>query len=149
MALLCDSLAFKTNCRALLTLCAASFSSSLHFATGLTPKLRKVPRYHKKCPMCKAANLQRLRSRTADIFLPPANVVCEGYVFTGVCLTTGGRGVLSQHALQVVSKHALQQVSRGGGVVSQHALQVSRPTPKGEVEGDLAGVGVSRPTSKG
>ena len=29
-------------------------------------------------------------------------------------------------------------------MVSQHALQVSRPTPKGEVEGDLAR-GVSRP----
>ena len=24
------------------------------------------------------------------LFLPPANVVCEGYVFTGVCLSTGG-----------------------------------------------------------
>ena len=35
--------------------------------------------------------------------------------------------MVSQHALQVVSKHALQQVSR----VS------SRPTPKGEVEGDV------------
>ena len=33
-------------------------------------------------------------------------------------------------------------------MVSQHALQVSRPTPRGEVEGDLAG-GVSRPTPKG
>ena len=32
-----------------------------------------------------------------------------------------------------------------GGVVSQHALQVSRPTPRREVEGGLAG-GVSRPT---
>ena len=31
-------------------------------------------------------------------FLPPANVVCEGYVFTGVCLSTEG---VSQHALQV------------------------------------------------
>ena len=60
---------------------------------------------------------------------------CEGYVFTGVCLSTrgdgilaclaaglGGGGVLSQHALQVASQHALQQVSRG--VLSQHALQV-------------------------
>ena len=28
--------------------------------------------------------------------------------------------------------------SRSGGGVSKHALQVSRPTPKGEVEGDLA-----------
>ena len=24
------------------------------------------------------------------LFLPPANKVCEGYVFTGVCLSTGG-----------------------------------------------------------
>ena len=72
-----------------------------------------------------------------NTYLPPANLVCQGYVFTGVCLSTGG-GVVSQHALQVVSQHALQQVS-GGRVVSQHALQVSRPTPKGEVEGDLDG----------
>ena len=43
--------------------------------------------------------------------------------------------MVSQHALQVVSQLALQQVSRG--VVSQHVLQVSRPTPKGESEGDL------------
>ena len=34
----------------------------------------------------------------ANLLLPPANVVCEGYVFTGVCLSTGG---VSQHALQV------------------------------------------------
>ena len=27
------------------------------------------------------------------IFLPPANEVCEGYVFTGACLSTGGGGV--------------------------------------------------------
>ena len=26
------------------------------------------------------------------LFLPPANEVCEGYVFTGVCLSTGGGG---------------------------------------------------------
>ena len=26
-------------------------------------------------------------------FLPPANVVCEGYVFTGVCLSTVGGGL--------------------------------------------------------
>ena len=72
--------------------------------------------------------------------------------------------MLSQHALQVVFQHALQQVSRGR-VVSQHALLVSRPTPRGEVEGDLAREfsrstprgevegdlvrGVSRPTTKG
>ena len=27
------------------------------------------------------------------ILLPPANEVCEGYVFTSVCLSTGGGGV--------------------------------------------------------
>ena len=55
--------------------------------------------------------------------LPPANEVCEGYVFTRVCLSTGG-------------------------VVSQYALQVSRPTPRGRLRG-LAGGGVSRPTPRG
>ena len=37
----------------------------------------------------------RLLSNLSDLapqFLPPANVVCEGYVFTGVCLSTGGGG---------------------------------------------------------
>ena len=29
----------------------------------------------------------------AKLFLPPANEVWEGYVFTGVCLSTGGEGV--------------------------------------------------------
>ena len=64
--------------------------------------------------------------------------------------------MVSQHASQVILKHALQQVSRGEGVVSQHALQVSRPTPKGgSSEVWPGGVsrsrpgGVSRPTSGG
>ena len=35
------------------------------------------------------------RARNSDeiCLLPPANVVCEGYVFTGVCLSTGGGGI--------------------------------------------------------
>ena len=52
------------------------------------------------------------------------------FLHVSVILSRGG---VSQHALQVVSQHALQQVSRG--CVSQHALQVSRPTPKRELEG--------------
>ena len=50
---------------------------------------------------------------------------------------------LSQHALQVVSQHALQQVSIGGGVSPGPQPRGkwrgiwSRPTAKGEVEGDL------------
>ena len=27
------------------------------------------------------------------LLLPPANIVCKGYVFTGVCLSTGGVGI--------------------------------------------------------
>ena len=64
-------------------------------------------------------------------------------MFLQVCVCPRGGGGLSQHALQVVSQHALQQVSKWGCVVFQHTLQVSRPTPKGEVEGDLAGGGGS------
>ena len=58
-------------------------------------------------------------------------------------------GCVSQHALQEVSQHALQQVSSGGGGVypSMHSGPGphprekwrgirSRPTPKGEIEGD-------------
>ena len=65
------------------------------------------------------------------------------YTCPSVILFMGG-GMVSWHALQVVSQHALQ-VSGGG--VSQHALQVSRPTPKGKVEG--SGWGVFRPTPGG
>ena len=43
------------------------------------------------------------------------------------CSRSPGRGVVSQHALQ--------QVSRQGGVVSQHALQVSSPYPRGKFRG--------------
>ena len=45
---------------------------------------------------------------------------CESYVFTRVCHFVHRGLVVSQHALQVISQHALQQ----GGVLSQHALQV-------------------------
>ena len=102
--------------------------------------------------------------------LPAATKLGQGYVFTRVCVSVHGGGlvvvsqhalqvvpsmpcsrspggVVSQHALQVVSQHALQQVSWGRvvfqhalQVVSQHALQqVSKPTPSGEVEGSGQG----------
>ena len=69
------------------------------------------------------------------------------------CVSVHGGGVLSQHALQVVSQHALQQVLGGcdipaclagfqahsqGGSLGGSGWEVwSRPTAKGEVEGDL------------
>ena len=32
------------------------------------------------------------------LFLPPVNEVCEGYVFTGVCLSAGGVCMAGGHA---------------------------------------------------
>ena len=64
--------------------------------------------------------------------------VCEGYVFTGVCLSTGeGDGI---PASIVGGIPACLVAGLQGGSLSRHALQVSRPTPKGEVSrGILAG----------
>ena len=110
---------------------------------------------------------------TENCSLPPATKLGQGYVFTRVCDSVHGGGVVvSQHALQVVSQHALQVVSQHAlQVVSQHALQVSgggsqgphpgvklrglvrgvsRPTPRGGVGGLQAHTwGVSRPTPGG
>ena len=74
------------------------------------------------------------------LFLPPATKLRQGNIFRSVCQEFCWGGVVSQHALQQVSK---------GGVVSQHAMQVSRPIPKGEVEGDLAGGGLQAHTQGG
>ena len=73
--------------------------------------------------------------------------------------------MVSQHALQVVSQHALQQVSSGGGGIPAYlagfqahaqgevegdlARGVSKPTPKGEVEWNLAGGGSPGPHPRG
>ena len=37
-----------------------------------------------------------LMSKILILSLPPANEVCEGYVFTGVCLSTGGACVVAR-----------------------------------------------------
>ena len=88
--------------------------------------------------------------------LPLVNEVWGKVIFSEVCVSrilSIGRVVVSQHALQVVSQHVLQQVSWFGGVVSQHALQVSRgevsrPTPRGEVEGSGWGGGSPGPRGR-
>ena len=38
---------------------------------------------------CRHTSIGHRKQRRTDL-LPPANKVCEGYVFTGVCLSTGG-----------------------------------------------------------
>ena len=69
----------------------------------------------------------------SKVFLPPANEVCEGYVFTPVC-----------HS---VHRAGCQGLGGGWGVSLWGG--VSRPRPKGRL-GDLAGGGVvSRPRPGG
>ena len=51
--------------------------------------------------------------RNPFILLPPANEVCEGYVFTGVCLSTG-RGAC------VLPVGGGMRASRGGVVAGGH-----------------------------
>ena len=52
------------------------------------------------------------RGGTAPYSLPPANEVCEGYLFTHVCHSVhGGRGgVVSQHAAQVTWPNTIKQL---------------------------------------
>ena len=48
--------------------------------------------YHKVVG-CKNFGYECLHLVKLSLFLPPANVVCEGYVFTGICLSTRGAWV--------------------------------------------------------
>ena len=76
--------------------------------------------------------------------------LCFYMCLSSVILSTGG-GVESQHALHMVSQHALQ-VSRPtprGEVEGPGRGDVCRPTPKGEVEGSGRGGVVSKPTPRG
>ena len=88
-----------------------------------------------------------------------ANVVWGNVIFLhlSVILFTGG-GVVSQHALQLVSQHALQGGSPGphlegklrdlaGGGLQAHTQGVSRPTPGGVSR--FTPRGLSRPTPGG
>ena len=102
--------------------------------------------------LLKQSQFRRLlysQDSSASSLLPPANKVCEGYVFTRVCLSTGrgspgqnpgevegsGWGGLQAHKGGVdgsggggsPSTHPGEVVSRPGGV-SQHALRQTPPS---------------------
>ena len=78
---------------------------------------------------------------TINLFLPPANVVCEGYVFTRVCHSVHGGWYPSMHCRWYPSMPCSR--SLGGGIPA-YLADLQAHTQE-EVEGDLAG-GVSRPT---
>ena len=78
------------------------------------------------------------RRQALCVLLPPANVVCEGYVFTGVCLSTGG-WYPSMHCRPPGPHQGGKMRSLAGGGLQAHT--------QGEVKG--SGRGVSRPTARG
>ena len=59
-----------------------------------------------------------------SLLLPPANVVCEGYVFTGVCLSTGGSASVHAGRPPLPGRPPFQ------------GDPPSRPTSRGKIEGD-------------
>ena len=79
-------------------------------------------------------------------FLSPANEVCESlFLHVSVCPRGGEvRGIPACLAGGITACLAGLRERRGA---FQHTLQISRPTPKGELEG--SGLGVSRPTPGG
>ena len=87
--------------------------------------------------------------------LPPANEVCQGYVFTCVCQSfCSQEGVVSQHALQVSGGCYSRMPCRSPGPHPGGSLRgLETPAPKGKLRGLARGVsrptpgrGVSRPT---
>ena len=73
--------------------------------------------------------------------LPPATKLGQSYVFTRVCDSVHGVGGVVVGIPACIARGIPACLAAGvwGGMVSQHALQVSRPTPKGKVEGSGQG----------
>ena len=65
------------------------------------------------------------------IFLPPANEVCEGYVFTLICLSTGGGGVHGRGHACTAGGHACV----AGGMRGRGACMAGRCTWQGVMHG--------------
>ena len=79
-------------------------------------------------------------------FLPPANKVCEGYVFTCVRLSTGGGGAAWYPSMPCRWYPSMPCRSLGGGIPA--CLAGFQAHTQGELEGSGQGR-VSRPTPGG
>ena len=69
-------------------------------------------------------------------YLPPTNVVCEGYVFAGVYLSTGGRGCVpaclaTRGCIPACLATRWRCPGPGPGGCPGPCLGVSRPRPRG------------------
>ena len=75
-------------------------------------------------------------------YLPPANKVCEGYVFTGVCLSSGGGGSRS------LSRGSPSRGSPSGGSLSGVSVQGGLCQGVSVQGGLCSGVSLSRETPR-
>ena len=103
--------------------------------------------------LCSVANLRCVRTDLHQlllathilmILLPPAKEVCEGYVFTRVCLSTGGGGVPACIAGGIP---ACLAAGLGGGWYPSMPCRFPGPHPGGKLR--VLARGVSRPTPGG
>ena len=98
---------------------------------------RTCKKPHKRKMYTKVKGLANKKKWQIQDFYRPQRS-CEGYVFTRVCDSVHRGGVLSQHALQVVSQHTLQWgrvcsqgVSAPGGFCSHGVCSGRVPAPMG------------------
>ena len=101
-----------------------------------------TPSVHASLPCSSLFNLDVTEeglspSQTCSNLLPSATKLRRLCLYTCLSFCSQG-GVVPQHALQVVSEHALQQ----GGVLSQHALQQGGAWSGGLFPGESAAGGV-------
>ena len=74
-------------------------------------------------------------SKNRDRLLPPANEVCEGYVFTGVCLSTGG---ILVSVKGVSDWGSLSRGSLPGGCLSRRPLSGGSLSREVSTQGSLS-----------
>ena len=72
-----------------------------------------------------SVNVSYIQGKYNLYFLPPANEVCEGYVFTGVCLSTGGRAWLLARGRTWLLPGGACVVARGRAWLLQGACVVA------------------------
>ena len=86
--------------------------------------------------------------RGANLLLPPANKVCEGYVFTGVCLSPGGRAWqgMCMAGGMCGGGHAWQGGMRDRGACVVGGACVPRMPPSADTTGYCQWAGGTHPT---
>ena len=83
--------------------------------------------------------------RVSCVSLPPANEVCEGYVFTGVCLSTGGWHAWQGACMVEVGMHGggacMAGGVHGGGACVSGGMHGRGACGRGACVGGMCGMG--------